>query len=202
MPTKRIVLISIGLLLCAALLHAQEGEEKILALGKYDFYHYYEYDELTRFMKDMHDAFPNLTELTSLAKTDMGREVWMLTINNPQTGQPEEKPGFFINQIHASEVIAAASNCYTIWYLLDNFGKDEEVTQLVNDNVWYIVPRLEPRHTSHRSRLGRILIPLITTGTSNSTRTRLRMWMVMDTSFRCGRRIPRANGRFQSWTRA
>jgi murein tripeptide amidase MpaA len=143
MPTTRIVLMSVVVLWCAALLNAQEPEEKILALGKYDFYHYYEYDEMTNFMKDMHDAYPNLTELTSLSKTQMGRDVWMLMINNPETGEPQEKPGFFINQIHAGEVIAAASNCYTIWYLLDNFGKDEEVTGLVNDNVWYIVPRLD-----------------------------------------------------------
>ena len=116
---------------------------KVKALGKYDFYHYYEYDELTNFLRDMNEAYPDLTELRSLNKSDMGRDVWMFVINNPKTGKEEDKPGFFMNQIHSSEVIAAASCCYTIWDLLENYGKKKEITSAVDNLVWYIVPRLD-----------------------------------------------------------
>jgi murein tripeptide amidase MpaA len=78
-----------------------------------------------------------------MAESQMGRQVWMLTINNPATGKAEDKPGIFINQIHAGEVIAATSNLYTIWYLLENYGKDDQITDLVDHNVWYVVPRLD-----------------------------------------------------------
>jgi hypothetical protein len=84
-----------------------------------------------------------LTELRSLNKTPMGRDVWMLVINNPKTGKPEEKPGFFVNQIHAGEVIAAASSQYTIWHLLRLYGKDDEVTKIVDSLSMYFVPRLD-----------------------------------------------------------
>jgi hypothetical protein len=114
-----------------------------MALGKYDFYHYFTYDELTDFLKDLNRAYPNITELKSFCKSDMGRDVWMFIINNPKTGKAEEKPGYFLNQIHASEVIAAASNCYTLWYLLDNYGKDDYVTKIVDNIAWYVVPRLD-----------------------------------------------------------
>ncbi len=67
----------------------------------------------------------------------------MLSINNPGTGKAEEKPGFFSNQIHSSEVIASMSCAYSIWYLLENYGKDAEVTRLVDDLSWYFVPRLD-----------------------------------------------------------
>ena len=117
------------------------GQER--ALGRYDFRHYYDYNELTAFMTDIHEAYPELTTLTSLATTPMGREVWMLIVNNPATGAPEEKPGFFANQIHSSEVIAAASGQYTIWYLLSRYGEDEEVTQIVDNLSLYLVPRLD-----------------------------------------------------------
>ena len=121
-------------------LHAQD---KVSPLGSYDFYHYYEYQELTDFLTEISEAFPDLTHLESMAESQMGREVWMMTINNPATGRAEDKPGIFLNQIHAGEVIASTSNLYTIWYLLDNYGKDEQVTDLVDHNVWYIVPRLD-----------------------------------------------------------
>ncbi len=119
------------------------GQDKVSALGTYDFYHYFEYQELTDFLTDISEAFPELTKLESMAESDMGRQVWMLTINNPATGRPEDKPGIFVNQIHAGEVIASASNLYTIWYLLENYGKEEQVTDIVDHNVWYFVPRLD-----------------------------------------------------------
>lgn len=117
--------------------------KKVKPLGKYDFFHYFTHDELTQYLQDMHKAYPELTELRSMSKSPMGRDVWMLVINNPNTGKAEEKPGFFINQIHSSEVIASMSCNYSIWFLLENYGKDKNVTQLVDDLSWYIVPRLD-----------------------------------------------------------
>ena len=129
--------------LCLSVTSALDKTTKVKALNKYDFYHYYEYEELTNFLQDMHKAYPGLTELRSLNKSDMGRDVWMFVINNPKTGAEEDKPGFFLNQIHSSEVIAAASCCYTIWDLLENYGKKKEITAAVDNLVWYIVPRLD-----------------------------------------------------------
>jgi cyclophilin family peptidyl-prolyl cis-trans isomerase len=115
----------------------------VKALGKYDFWHYYEYAELTNYLHDMAKAYPGLAEVRSLGKSPLGRDVWMMVINNPKTGADTEKPAFFLNQIHASEVIAAMSCNYTIWYLLDRYGKDPEVTGIVDSLAWYIVPRLD-----------------------------------------------------------
>jgi murein tripeptide amidase MpaA len=120
-----------------------EKTKKVIPLGKYDFYHYFAYEELTSYLQDMHAAYPQLTKLQSLCRSQMGRDVWMFIINNPETGKPEEKPGFFLNQIHSSEVIASMSCNYTIWYLLANYGKDDKVTDIVDNVVWYVVPRLD-----------------------------------------------------------
>lgn len=143
MRKAAILFLGVCLLAAFTLSSNQEKAKKITPLGKYDFYHYYGYDELTNFLKDMNESYPELTELRSLCKSDMGRDVWMLVINNPKTGAEEDKPGFFLNQIHSSEVIAAMSCCYTIWDLLENYGKKDEVTAAVDSLVWYIVPRLD-----------------------------------------------------------
>jgi len=115
----------------------------VKALGKYDFWHYYEYSELTNYLHDMAKAYPGLAEVRSLCKSPLGRDVWMMVINNPKTGADTEKPALFLNQIHAGEVIAAMSCNYTIWSLLERYGKDPEVTGLVDGLAWYIVPRLD-----------------------------------------------------------
>jgi len=141
---KITVFLMVGVLLVSlAAFSEPEKTKKVVALGKYDFYHYFTYNELTNYLQDLHLAFPQLTELKSMCKSQMGRDVWMFIINNPETGEPEEKPGFFLNQIHSSEVIASMSCNYTIWHLLANYGKDDEITKIVDGVVWYIVPRLD-----------------------------------------------------------
>ncbi len=143
----RLPLFSVSVLLVSTLLPLPslqaQAQEKVSALGIYDFYHYFEYDELTAFLTGISEAYPELARLESMVESQMGRQVWMLTINNPETGKAEDKPGIFINQIHAGEVIASTSNLYTIWYLLENYGKDEQITDLIDHNVWYVVPRLD-----------------------------------------------------------
>ncbi|MFC1662240.1 M14 family metallopeptidase [Gemmatimonadota bacterium] len=143
MPRPRVF--SVGSLLAAILipLSCLQAQEKAIALGTYDFQHYFEYEELTAFLSEINQAYPELTQLESMAESQMGRQAWMLTINNPATGRADDKPGIFINQIHAGEVIAATSNLYTIWYLLENYGEDDQITDLIDHNVWYVVPRLD-----------------------------------------------------------
>ncbi len=143
MPRLQLLSVSVFLMSFLLPLPSLQAQDKVSALGSFDFYHYYEYQELTDFLTEVSEAFPALTHLEPLAESQMGRQVWMLTINNPATGKAEDKPGIFINQIHAGEVIASTSNPYTIWYLLDNYGEDEQVTDLIDHNVWYIVPRLD-----------------------------------------------------------
>ncbi len=137
---RKIVLFILSMLIFNS---AFAQSEKLQPLGKYDFYHYFTHGEITKYLKDINKAFPKLTELRSMCKSQMGRDVWMLVINNPDTGEELDKPGFFLNQIHSSEVIASMSCNYTIWHLLSNYGKDENVTKLVDNMAWYIVPRLD-----------------------------------------------------------
>jgi len=143
MRKKFFILVSLIILLHFPSSSADGKIKKVQPLGKYDFYHYYIYDELTNYLKDMNQAYPHLTEFKSLCKSQMGRDVWMFVINNPKTGKAEDKPGFFLNQIHSSEVIASMSCAYTVWYLLENYGKKKDVTKIVDNLAWYIVPRLD-----------------------------------------------------------
>ncbi len=143
MSKKSIVFFSFIFLLPFFLLYGNKKADKVSVLGRYDFYHYYTYEEMTNFLRDIHEAYPRITTLESMCTSQMGRDVWMFIINNPDTGKPEEKPGFFLNQIHSSEVIASMSSLYTIWHLLENYGKNSDVTRIVDSMVWYIVPRLD-----------------------------------------------------------
>ncbi|MBM1219778.1 peptidase M14 [Ponticoccus sp. SC2-23] len=106
---------------------------------------YHTYDAMTAHLHELAEAYPQLCTLTSIAKTFRGRDVWFMTITNPETGPALEKPGFYIDaQIHAEEHATSATALYACWYLLTNYGRDNEVTRLVDTQVFYIIPRINP----------------------------------------------------------
>lgn len=106
---------------------------------------YYTYDQMTTHLQALAKAYPKLCTLTSIAKSFRGRDVWFMTITNPDTGPALEKPGFYIDaQIHAEEHATSATALYACWYLLTQYGTDEEVTRLVDTQVFYIIPRVNP----------------------------------------------------------
>ena len=106
---------------------------------------YHDFDAMTGYLKALAKAHPKLVKMTSIAKSHRGRDVWLMEITNPDTGPANEKPGYYIDaQIHAEEHATSATALYATWHLLENYGKDEEVTRLVDQQVFYIIPRINP----------------------------------------------------------
>lgn len=106
---------------------------------------YHDFDAMTGYLKALADAHPKLVKMTSIAKSHRGRDVWMMEITNPETGPAKEKPGYYIDaQIHAEEHATSSTALYAVWHLLENYGKDEEVTRLVDAQVFYVIPRINP----------------------------------------------------------
>lgn len=109
------------------------------------FDRYYDYDEMTAHLHALAAAYPKLAKLTAIATSFRGRQVWAMEITNPDTGPGSEKPGYYIDaQIHAEEHATSATALYAIWYLLTRYGTDPEVTRLVDAQVFYIIPRINP----------------------------------------------------------
>ncbi len=106
---------------------------------------YYDFNEMTQELKALSEAHPELSKLYSIGQSFAGRDVWVMEITNPKTGSAESKPAYYLDaQIHAEEHATSSVALYTIWYLLSNYGKDEEVTRLLDQQVFYIIPRINP----------------------------------------------------------
>jgi murein tripeptide amidase MpaA len=109
------------------------------------FDRYLDFAEMTAALQALAAAYPRLARLTQVATSFQGRAVWLMTITNPDTGADHDKPGFYIDaQIHAEEHATSATALYAIHHLLTRYGSDEEVTRLVDQQVFYILPRLNP----------------------------------------------------------
>lgn len=113
--------------------------EKITVPLRFD--HYYTYEQVVEALKALHNAFPKLTKLDLVGKSEEEREIWALTINNPETGDIISKPGVYVDgNIHGNEIQAAEVGLYFANEMLTKYGKNEKITKLVDKNAYYLIP--------------------------------------------------------------
>ncbi len=119
-----------------------------------DLYTYHTFDKLSEALKKLAAAYPKLAKLESIGKSYEGRDLWLMTLTNFETGPDTDKPAYWIDSnIHAAEVTGSAVSLYTIHYLLTNYGRDAEaqtdsnlalVNRLLDTRTFYIMPRHTP----------------------------------------------------------
>jgi murein tripeptide amidase MpaA len=114
-------------------------------MPKIDFDRFYRYDELTSLLHSFAAEYPGLVKIESIGKSHEGRDVWLLTLTNFETGVDTEKPALWVDgNIHASEVAASAANLYFLHSLITRYGNDKSVTEALDTRVFYVCPRVNP----------------------------------------------------------
>ena len=112
---------------------------------KVDFNRWHDTNELYADMKRLAAAFPKFVKVGSIGTTVTGRDIMLVTVNNPDTGSEMSKAAFYIeSNIHGNEIQGGEICLYTVWYLMENYGRLEPITRLVNERVFYIVPTINP----------------------------------------------------------
>jgi hypothetical protein len=106
---------------------------------------FYRHEELSQLLHDYAAAAPGLVRVESIGKSHEGRDIWVATVTNFSTGDPEDKPAFWADgNIHAAELTASTTCLYYLHHLIVKFGGDRDVTQLLDTRVVYLCPRLNP----------------------------------------------------------
>ena len=106
---------------------------------------YNDHAAITEICKKIAAAYPGLAKLESIGKSYKGRDIWCLTITDFKKGNPDSKPGMYIDgNIHSNEIQGAEFSLYTAWYLTETFADTKFVQELLADKVFYIVPTINP----------------------------------------------------------
>jgi hypothetical protein len=129
---------------------------------------YNTYDGVVDIMEKIAKAYPKLARLESIGKSYENRSIYMLTISDFNTGNPDEKPAMYIDgNIHSNEIQGAEFSLYTAWYLTEMFDDLEFINQLLKDKTFYIVPTINPDardnymkepNTPHSPRSGMLVL--------------------------------------------
>ena len=128
---------------------------------------YYDQDQVTAALQTLHDAYPDLTELTSLGRSAEGRDIWQLTITNQRTGAHDTKPAMYVDgAIHGNEIQSTEVCLYLAWLLCDRHDQWPRITALVDQH--HVLRRAhgerrqprplvqrphQPQHRPHRPRM-------------------------------------------------
>ena len=115
------------------------------ALGSYAGY--FTTQEMFDNLSSMLTQYPNLiTDIIPISDTltHEGRTMYYLRIsNNPNTVQNKPRV-LYTSLIHAREPGSLSETIFYMWYLLENYGTDPEVTYLVDNVEMYFVPMINP----------------------------------------------------------
>lgn len=109
------------------------------------FDRYYRYEALTAYLQSWAETYSHICQLHSLGQSFEGRDIWVLTVTNFETGPAEEKPAMWVDgNIHATEVSGSTAALHLAHKLLTGYGEDARVTYALDTRAFYIVPRLNP----------------------------------------------------------
>lgn len=110
-----------------------------------DFSSYHNYDEMTKELKRLVSANKGIAKIESIGKTIEKRDLWMVTIANPDGAPVNERPAMFIGaNFEGDHLIGSQISLSVINYLLKNYNSDEAVKKSIDQHVYYIIPRLNP----------------------------------------------------------
>jgi len=106
--------------------------------------HYHGPDEMEKIITCLAKDHPDLVQLYSIGKSIRGRDLWMVKLTNTESGPADEKPGELVFAMtHAAEIMGAAA-LYAICDVVDRYGSDTTITDLLDQNVLYVMPFLNP----------------------------------------------------------
>lgn len=104
---------------------------------------FYPYAELTETLEAWAAEFPSLFAFESIGTSYEGRDIWLCTVTNTETGPAREKPAVIVHaQIHAMEWTGTTAALSLIDHLLHT--DEPRIRHALDTRTFYVVPRVNP----------------------------------------------------------
>ena len=101
----------------------------------------YDYDELVAHLRRLVAAYPRFLSMAEIGKTSQGRPMYVVVVNNPDTGPVGAKAAMFIDaNIHGNEIQGGEVCLYTLWFLMEHYDRLPYIKRLVDERTFHIQP--------------------------------------------------------------
>lgn len=119
--------------------HASDTERSI------DTSSYHDYASLVNFLQRMNQQYPDITQLHDLGQTLANRSILALQITDDVAITEPGEPMFkYVGNMHGNEAVGREMLIFLIEYLLQNYGKNDRITKIINETNIFIVPTMNP----------------------------------------------------------
>jgi hypothetical protein len=108
---------------------------------------FYTYQEYLDILDDMYAQFPNLiTQRSAVSDTlsHEGRELFYVKMSNDPTADQGKPRVLYSSLHHAREPGSLAQTIFFMWYMLENYGTNPEVTYLMDNLEIFCIPMVNP----------------------------------------------------------
>ncbi len=109
-------------------------------------------EEIEKDLKSLTGKYPQISRLISIGQSVKKRSLWAVKIStnvNVDDRRPEFK---YIANMHGDEIVGREMMMRLIKDLLNGYGKDPQITNLIDRAQIYIIPSMNPDGASMRSR--------------------------------------------------
>ncbi|WP_051568362.1 M14 family zinc carboxypeptidase [Crocinitomix catalasitica] len=108
---------------------------------------YYTYEEYLAELDSMVSKYPDL--ITAKApisdfESHEGRPIYWVKISDNPSIDEGEKEVLYNSIHHAREPMSLSQTIFYMWYLLENYGTDDEISYLVDNTAMFFVPMVNP----------------------------------------------------------
>jgi carboxypeptidase T len=105
---------------------------------------YHNYAEMSDEILTVANAHTEIVSRFTIGRSYEGRELWAVKISDNVAVDEDEPEVLFIGQHHAREHITVEMTLYILHLLVENYGADPQITDLVNSREIYIVFTANP----------------------------------------------------------
>ncbi|HYV13447.1 MAG TPA: M14 family metallopeptidase [Pyrinomonadaceae bacterium] len=105
---------------------------------------YHDYAEMVTDIQQAASNHPDIFSLSSIGTSYEGRTIWLGKISDNVSVDEDEPEALFTHHQHAREHLTVEMALYTMHTLVDEYGVDQQITDLVNSREIWIVFDLNP----------------------------------------------------------
>ena len=109
---------------------------------------YFTYEEILAHVDQMQSLFPELISIKTPLSEDLthdGNPIYWIEITNPTHLETTDKPQVLYTALHHSREPGSVSQLiFYMYYLLENYGTDEQITALVDHARLFFIPIANP----------------------------------------------------------
>lgn len=105
---------------------------------------YHNYAETIAELNRIAGAYPDITMLSKIGESVLGRDLACLKISDHPQDDEDEIPILIVGAHHGNEVLSVEATLFMIQYLVEHYPDNEEVASWVNDYEIWFVPLVNP----------------------------------------------------------